>query len=57
MKLEPKPDSMVECVNGCKNPQGGLIKMKLISSRYDIIFKKQRVAMQCPMCGRWEFER
>lgn len=57
MKLEPKPDSMIECVNGCKNPQGGLIKMKLISSRYDIIYKKQRVAMQCPMCGRWEFER
>ena len=57
MKLEPKPDSEVNCPNGCKNPQGGLIKMKLISSRYDIIFKKQRVALQCPMCGGWEFER
>jgi len=45
------------CPNGCKNPQGGPIKMKLISSRYDIIYKKQRVAMQCPMCRRWEFER
>ena len=47
----------VYCQNGCKDPQGRLIKMIAESSRYDIIQKKQRLAMKCPMCGGWQFER
>jgi|MDSZ01.3.fsa_nt_gb hypothetical protein len=56
-EMPPAQATDIPCTNGCKNPQGKLVKMMLISARYDVIFKKNRIAMQCPMCGRWEFER
>ena len=44
------------CPNGCKDPHGRPIYMTSLGTRYDIISKKERASVHCPMCRRWTFE-
>ncbi len=45
------------CPNGCKDPHGRMIYMTGGHSRWDIVSKKEKATLQCPMCRRWTFDR
>ncbi len=45
-----------ECRHGCLDPRGKPVKMTIVMKRWDIIAKKERNTVACPVCRRWTFE-